>query len=348
MIERCLDDLEARLDPMAEDHLRAQWRHFADGRFTGDIFCPARPAPIPGRVEWPSVLVNQAIADPEAMLLQQFGTCSTALAQASGALPCVRANYGTAILPSLFGVDLFWMADEQDTLPTNWPLRGGRDALRAALDRGLPDLRTGLGARVLDMGARFVEAMAPYPKIRRYVTVYHPDLQGPLDVCELLWGSSLFLDLYDAPDFVAAMLELISETYTQFLRAWQQIVPPVREYAVHWGMLHRGRIMLRDDSAMNLSAEMFARFVAPYDGRLLREFGGGALHFCGKGGHYLPQAVALPGVNAVNLSQPEYNDMETIFRHTVDQGIPLLALPREAAQAALAKGRSLHGNVHCW
>jgi hypothetical protein len=40
--------------------------------------------------------------------------------------------------------------------------------------------------------------------------------------------------------------------------------------------------------------------------------------------------------------------MEVIYRHTVDRGIKLLGLNRDAADAALAAGRHLHGSVHCW
>jgi hypothetical protein len=55
----------------------------------------------------------------------------------------------------------------------------------------------------------------------------------------------------------------------------------------------------------------------------------------------------MPGVYGVNMSQPECNDMETIFRCTVDRGIPLLGLRREAAEEALRQGRDLHHKVNC-
>jgi hypothetical protein len=46
------------------------------------------------------------------------------------------------------------------------------------------------------------------------------------------------------------------------------------------------------------------------------------------------------------MSQPEYNDMETMYRHTVDKGINMLGLQPQVAQAWLAKGRNLRGRVH--
>jgi hypothetical protein len=246
-------------------------------------------------------------------------------------------------------VNLFIMDDRYNTLPTSEPVPGGTEGIRRRVDAGAPDLRAGLGPRVLEMGQRFVAALADFPRVRRYVYVYHPDLQGPMDVCEVLWGSGLFVELIDQPGLVHELLELVTCTYMAFLRRWQQTVPPLPGDADrHWSMMHGGHIMLRDDSAMNLSPAMFDEFIVPYNQRLLDTFGGGAEHFCGRGDHYIARMCGLRSLHAVAMSQPDWNDMETIYRHTVDQGIRLLGFQRAAADAALARGRDLHGLVHCW
>lgn len=367
-----LDDLERRLDEAVEERLWAEWVAFTEGRFEGDIFSPKRAAASPPGVEWPRVLVNQAIADFDRMALQQFGMCSRTLAEGTGALLNVRSNYGTSILPSLFGVRLFHQEDEQDTLPTSWPLvrNGNLDPIRRIVDAGLPDLEaldeSALAGKTLLMAERFEALRAHYPKIGRFVHHYHPDLQGPMDVCEVMLGSHLFLALVDEPDLIHTFLDLLTETYIRYLRRWGRIAekgpggigathPPGLQandsrplFRVHWGMMHRGVIMLRDDSAMNLSPAMFDEFVRPYDQRLLDEFGGGAIHFCGRGDHFVPSMGRMPGMHAIAMGQPEYNDMEVIYAHTVDRGIALIGLRREAAEAALARGRALHGRVHCW
>lgn len=346
-IEPYLADLEARLDPAVEDELLARWKQFVDGEFTGEIFSPRRRAGAPAGVHWPDVSVNQALHDFDAMALQQLKGCSDALAAGAGALPAVRCNYGTGILPSLFGAEPFAMPDELNTLPTSRPLAGGEAAVAAVIDAGLPDVRAGLGGKVLDMAERFKAIRAGYPNIARYVHVYHPDLQGPMDVCELLWGSDVFLALVDSPGLVHAMLELIAETYIAFMKAWHGLVPPAAGRAVHWLMMHRGAIMIRDDSAMNISPAMVDEFCLPYDRNLLDTFGGGAVHFCGRGDHYIASYARMAGLHAVHLTQPEHNDMESIYRNTVDRGIALIGLAREAADTALAAGRDLHGLVHC-
>jgi hypothetical protein len=344
-----LDDLERRLDSTVEDRLEHEWKGFLEGHFTGDIFSPRRSRVSPPGLPWPTLSINAAFDDPERMVLRELAGCSAVLANGGGAMLNVRCNYSTAILPSLFGTELFTMEEHMNTLPTASPLDGGGlDPMRQLLDRGIPEVRTGLGARVMDTAALFREVFQHHPNIRRHVHLYHPDLQGPMDVTELLWGSALFYDIVDEPDLVSQVLTRVTDTYGRFMHAWEALIPSDPTHNVHWGLLHRGRLMLRDDSAMNFSPEMFDRFIRPYDARLLGEFGGGAIHFCGRGDHYIASASTMPGLFAIQLSQPECNDMEQIYRHTVDKGIRLLGLNRTAAEAALAAGRQLHGLVHCW
>ena len=371
MIASFLDDLESRIDPQVEDELLGRWMAFADGRVTEDIFSPRRPRVSPPTVEWPHVLVNDALKEPEAMVVQQLEQCSKALAEGSGALLAARCNYGTAILPSLFGAEVFLMDREIDTLPACRPLDGGADAVKRLLDRGVPDLESGQGEIVFRMGEYFGQLLREYPKLSRCVHIYHPDLQGPMNVCEMLWGGSLYVDFYDKPDLVKDFLALITETYIRFMRRWDQTVSscvmrgvsceghPLTHnaqratqdgcsYAVHWSMLHCGRIMVRNDAATNLSPSMYDEFARPCDQRLLDELGGGAIHFCGRGDHFIPKVAGLSGVHAVNVTQPALNVMETVFHNTIDRGINLIGLERDAAEQALAQGRPLHGRVHCW
>jgi hypothetical protein len=383
VIEKYLEDLERRIEPQVEKDLWGQWRAFAGGRHGEEIFLPQRPRMSPPSLAWPHVLVNDALEDNDAMALQQLELCSKALAEGSGAILAVRCNYGTAILPSLFGGRVFLMDRDIDTLPACRPLDGGAKAVRRLLDRGAPDLEAGLGAKTFRMGDYFGQLFQPYPHIARHVHIYHPDLQGPMNVCEMLWGSSLYLDLYDQPELVRDFLTLITETYIRFLRRWEKEMavcsvparacrgmglgapfPPMphrqdagatetpggvaTNYAVHWSMLHRGRIMVRNDAATNLSPAMYEEFARPFDQRLLTEFGGGAIHFCGRGDHLLPSISQLSGLHALNMTQPALNDVETILSQTVDKQINLLGFDRPMAEGVLQQGRPLHGRVHCW
>jgi hypothetical protein len=348
MIDRYLDDLEERIDDGVERDLFDEWRHFAAGGFDGDMFSPRRGEGRAAGTKWPEIHINDAIEDGDLMVLRELKRCSDILAGGSGAIMCVRCNYGTGIMSSLFGAEIFTMPRETGTLPTTRPFLESPSQVRELLDRGVPDRRTGLGGKVFDTAERFLNVLGSRPNMGRHVHLYHPDCQGPMDICELLYGSGLFLALLDEANLVHDLLDLITRTYIDFMRAWHELSPPREDgVTVHWSLMHRGAVMLRDDSAMNLSPEMFDEFVRPYNQRLLEEFGGGAMHYCGRGDHFIESASGIDGLSAIALSQPEMNDMETVYRHTVDKGIQLIGLRRSAAEAAVRAGRNLHGNVHC-
>lgn len=103
--------------------------------------------------------------------------------------------------------------------------------------------------------------------------------------------------------------------------------------------------MVRDDSAMNFSPACYKTFVRPFDGKLMERFGG-VIHFCGRGDHYIHLLKEIPNVYAVNLSQPTLNDMETIYRNTVDCGIQLLAFDRATALRDVSRPGGFHSNMH--
>lgn len=350
MLEQYLVDLENRLDVAVEEELEAEWRVFLEGRCPTPVFRPQRRQPAPARIEWPKIRINPALKDLELMLLRELAAVSAGVAEGNGQILNIRCNYGTTILPSLFGVEIFYMDDEHDTLPASHALPGGTDRIRELVEAGVPDFNRGWGARVFETAAYYREKLKPYPKLNEYIRLYHPDLQGPLDLAEMIWGSGIFMEFYDNPELVKSFLVLLTETYRQFMRRWDELVPPLNDrFPGHWGWGHKGKIVLRDDSAMNLSPEMYREFALPFDRQLLEEFGGGVVHFCGRGDHYIDLLTEVPQLTGIQLSQPEYNDMEKVFQHTVDRGIPLLALSVErGVKPALAAGRELHGRVYCY
>jgi uroporphyrinogen-III decarboxylase len=98
---------------------------------------------------------------------------------------------------------------------------------------------------------------------------------------------------------------------------------------------------------MNLSPEFYEEFAMPYDAKLLEHFGGGAMHFCGRGDHYIELLCSQPKLYSVNLSQPHLNDMEKIYRNTVDKGVKLLSFNRHRAELDKNRPGGFSGNMHC-
>ncbi len=274
--------------------------------------------------EWPGLTVNGAVRDAKMMLLRELGAAYRVVCRRTREIPNIRCNYGTGILSSLFGAEVFWMPDELDILPTTKVLEGG-DVLSSLLDAGEPELSAGWGRQVFETAEYYREQLAAYPKTAEAVWIYHPDLQGPLDIAELLLGGELLLAFYDRPDDVKALMTMLTSTYVKFMKKWFELVPP-REggaYMAHWGRFLKGQVMLREDSLVNLSPDMYAEFVRPFDQRIFDEFGGGAIHFCGKCDHVVEAMSEQRGLTAVNPSQPVLNDARKLYDATIARGIVL-------------------------
>lgn len=345
MLKRYLEDLESRVDPVVEEDVFAQWQRFWDRSIKDNFFVPIRPK-TPSKLDWPPVNVNDAIEDKsfEQMLLQQLCGVNSVLAGETGMGLQIRANYGSNIIPSLFGVEVVMMEREINTLPGSRPLPGGGEKIERLLDKGIPDCRSGQGAAVLGCGQFFVETLKDYPKLQKYCWIYHPDLQGPFDICEVVWGSDIFLALYDTPELVQKFMGLITDTYIAFVDEWFKLVPPRDGLNPHYGWMHNGKIRLSLDSCMNLSPDNYLEFVKKYDAALLNRYGG-IVHSCGKVDHFVPLLSDISGYYGFNLSQPSYNDMESLYQNTIDKNIPILNLDRAAAELAVSQGRNLHGLV---
>lgn len=347
VLRRCLDDLSARIDEAQEEMIVRGWEGFLRGDVKDGYFTPPKRKARPAQVNWPVPLVNDTLHDPELMVLDQFRRVSDVLVGGGNAILNVRCNYGVGIMTSQLGCQVIEMPAGQDNTPTTMAL-DGEDAIRAAVERGVPDLRAGQGADVFDTADLFLEILEKWPVLGRCVHLYHPDCQGPMDNAELAWGSAIFMAFYDVPDLVHAFLELMTEHYLAFMHKWQDMVRPSANNA-HWGLLHKGAIVLRDDSLMNLSPDIFAQFIADREARCLRELGGGMIHFCGRGDHFIERMCAMQsdGLTAINMSQPHLNDMEKIYTHTVDKGLKLIGFDTNWAKQAVESGRKLHGRVVC-
>jgi hypothetical protein len=345
MLEKYLEDLERRLDPAVEDSVLAQWKKFWNREAEGDFFIPLR-SPSSTKLDWPRININDAIEDQsfELMLLHQLCSVNGLLSGNIGNVPAIRANYGSNIMPSLFGVEVVMMDRAIETLPGSRPLPGGAEKIEALLERGVPDFRLGQGAAVFDCTQFYLETLRDYPKLQQYCRIYHPDLQGAFDICEVVWGSDIFIALYDTPELVQQFMELITVSYISFIDEWFKLVPPAADLNVHYGWMHRGKIRLSLDSCMNLSPDNYLEFVKNYDARLLNRYGG-IVHSCGKVDHFVPLLSDIQGYYAFNLSQASYNNMESIYQHTIDKNIPILNLERQAVDAAVGSGRNLRGLV---
>lgn len=330
-IRKYLDDLENRLNENEEEELLKSWYDFADQKLEGQSYFNPSREPKPSGLEWEKVLFNETFDDYDNMIYKQLLRCNEQLTTGGGELLVFRSSYGTGLIPSMFGCEIRTMPDEQDSLPTSLPLT--EEEIRKIIDNykiGIkPDVRSGLGQKTFDAAHHLEKLLEDYPKLQKYLNIYTPDTEGPCSLAESIVGSELHFLFYDEEEYVHDLIEVITDTFIRYVQEWKSEFPSIDEsHAIDWGLLHRGGILIREDSATNISPNMYEEFFMEADQKIFDAFGGGILHFCGKGDHLIEIFSELRGLNAINMSQPDWNDMDKIYANTIEKKIEIIGMPR--------------------
>ena len=336
MLERYLAKLERLVDSNHYAQVRNAYRQVFAWQELEELPYVWRTLPPVGDCDWPVFEYNDTFVNREKMLLAQLAGPFFHL-QTQDYLPlAIRANYGTVILPSILGAEYQLT---ETSLPWCHHL-ADRDAIGRVIDAGVPDPSSGLGQTCFETAKYFIEKLAPYPNLARETTIYHPDLQGPFDVAHLLWGPDIFLALYDCPETVHQLLELVVETYIAWLHKWKALVGEGNEFTAHWSIMMRGGAMLRDDTPVMLSTAQYEEFVKPYDQRILDEFGG-CIHFCGSGKPFIESMVSSKDLYGLHMSQPELNDLDSFWRLCQENHLVVLEMREEYVPKAIKRGVTL-------
>jgi hypothetical protein len=308
---RCLEQLEVSLNLEHLERTRQLWQDCRQYRPVPHLpLVVSCPAP-----DWPQPTMAEIQVDRELMLLSELAPVYAACLVGDDTLPMIRANYGTGLLPSLFGCEIKHF--EHETLPAALPLHNvGR--IRELVAEGVPDLRGGLGGRVLDTVAFYGEALAPYPTLREAVLMDLADTQGPLDAAEIIWGSEIFLAMYEEPELVHDFLALVTDTIAAFTRAQQAL----DGLAFSDPRAPIGRVCVREDASVMVSGEMYERFCRPYTQRLLGEFGG-SVHWCGDGQAWWRALITMENLTAVNPFQGQFYDPVEMHEACREAGVML-------------------------
>lgn len=284
-------------------------------------------APLADVAPFSPLAVCETFTDPERMLYNElvhaFDTSIVLNERLQDDLPfTVRANFGTVLIASMFGAPV-------EQLENNPPWirheAGAEISLDQVLDRDPLDFSQGWCPRALQTMEAYRAILASWPELRSSIGIVLPDLQGPMDNLELVRGSGLFLELATEPDKVDAALKAVATAQIGFARRLHDIVqdgPP--GYAHQHAVMIKGNILIRADSAIMVSPEMYRQRLAPHDERVLSELGGGGIHCCGCIRHLVEAFLELPSLRSLDLGQSELNDVDAIYQQARAREIPLI------------------------
>ncbi len=266
--------------------------------------------------------------NPEKMLFNElvcaFDTSIFLHSEINDDLPyTIRANFGTVLIASLLGGKV----EQRDDNPPWIRHFETEEAFLSIFDRDPSDFSQGICPAVTERYRFYRDVLSGYPNLRKCIRILLPDLQGPLDTVELLRGSSIYEDFITEPERVDWALRLAAQAQVGYAR---YLKPFLTDGPDHFAHQHattiRGNILIRNDSAIMISPEMYSEQVAPHDEFVLKEMGGGGVHSCGRIDYMIPRIFDLPSVRCFDFGQSHLNNLNMVYNLAKEKKIALIRI----------------------
>jgi hypothetical protein len=224
----------------------------------------------------------------------------------------IRNNHGTIQVASVLG-GRWDMREDNPPWIEPW---GSDEPIRALVDRDEPlDLSGGVTGPSIKTLRFYAEQLARFPKCEQAVQISMPDLQGPFDTAEQLWGSDIYVAIMDQPSLVTALMEKVVRTMLEMDQLYRPYTRDRLEPFANsqHGYNIAGRLLIRNDSSILVSPDTYRNMIAPLDSRVLKAVGGGSLHFCGNGEHLIKPMLEIADLKGLDFGQSLMMDSDRIF-----------------------------------
>lgn len=210
-------------------------------------------------------------------------------------VPYFMPWFGTGVLASGFGSEITLQPG-----PGNDPAVAG-PCLKSPSDVAklrLPDpYKDGWMPRVLEA--------IDYARAHSDLPVGLTDMQGPLDTAGQMCGQErLFMWMYEEPQVVHDLFGIVTEAFVEWVKVQKKHIgePLDRSNGLQGVGASPIGVWESDDDMVMVGPKQYREFVVPYVSRIFEAFGGGSLHFCGKGYQHLGNVLAVKDVRVVNSS----------------------------------------------
>jgi uroporphyrinogen-III decarboxylase len=150
------------------------------------------------------------------------------------------------------------------------------------------------------------------------------DMQGPLDTVGQMCGQQqLFLWMYEEPNLVHELFDMVTEAFIEWTKVQKEHIgePLDRSNGLQGVGASPIGIWESDDDMIMVGPKQYREFVVPYVSRIFRAFGGGSVHFCGKGFQHLDNILAIDDVRIVNTSPMAHHQAFGGFRRRLGQQV---------------------------
>ena len=307
--KRAMERLEQLLDPdwvVESDAVQqALWEGRPFSRLPCIVSTPTPP-------DWPSYPFTERWDDVEKQFIHLMGgNYVGALLRDDRALH-LEPDYGVVTIPELFGVESE-VTDEGLAMS-----KGLNDVekVRALVERGVPAFDNPLSRKIEEFEDFGRVVLSQYPKLRDLVHWNIPNIQGPFDLACLIWGRDIYLALYDEPELIERLMDLVTDTYIAYGTHHKQRLGLPMDSAYHCAgvRLVHGGVRICNDSSVLVGGEVYRTLSKPRDLRAFAPFHGGWVHYCGNGNHFIGDLLDMEPVHYLHLGNPDDHDLVEIAR----------------------------------
>ncbi|MAE60830.1 MAG: hypothetical protein CMJ49_05665 [Planctomycetaceae bacterium] len=359
-VRSLLDDLERRVDPAHQGRIRERHMRAATWKATD------RP-PVLISPPWDQRVTQvypycEAVEDPAKMMVNELkrGQASVVnwLRVQDDHVLQVRPDHGIGLVGSVFGARVEVV---EDNPPWVHPLASDdiESYIRRAVETFDIDRIEELGwvGRVSEALDYMTTVMGDYPRMSSAIAVIMPSLTGSIETAGLLWGSDIFAALIDEPQLVDDLLTAIDEAMVYLhdrYRSWigRELLP--EGFSHQHGSIIRGNLMVRNDSIVMVSPEMYAEQCFGHDKAVLDAAGGGggAFHSCGRWQAHMRGILAAEQIGSLDFgaNQSQMNDMDTVYGWAREYGkhLSLVTATADELRTGSIRERFATGaTLHC-
>ena len=274
---------------------------------------------------------RQAFDDPAAMMQNMLlDRVVPGLILKDDSPLAIRNDHGTIQIASILGGA--WEMHEN-----NYPWvksLGSSEAIRALVeeDRDI-DWNCGVLPQSTWTLEFYNEKLSDYSTCKEAIQISLPDLQGPVDTADILWGTEIFLMMLQEPQLVTSLMDKIVRAMLDVIDHYRKLTYDRLNPAANTqhGYNVPGRLMIRNDSAIMVSPDTYRQVIAPQDAKLLKEVGSGSIHFCGNGQHLVEPMLEIPNLRGLDFGQAEMMDIKKIYEMASQRKVALTCLkpPRD-------------------
>lgn len=262
---------------------------------------------VPEMKNFPSYDRKQQFYNPERMFYTLLWGCLSILRGKGDNVPCIRVNFGTGFLASVFGL-------QQQIFPDKMPWLKSHLEKEKILNIKIEDLEPIETKGLMPEWKEYTEYYQEKIKEIPFIKIYLPDTQGVFDLAHLVAGDRIFTDFYEDSEFVRHLFELSTHVYVSASTFMKNFIKEPLNSGFHNEIvMANAGVRTCEDTTTLLSPAIFQRYVQQYFETSISKFGA-YLHFCGNGSHLIEYFVACNDIKIINFGNPEMFDWRKTIR----------------------------------